>query len=817
MKTSSAVKANRPRATEVDAYVFIKESLKQRGWDVRNPDRVPGLGQVYTQNECLAHPAISAALNLDRPENIVMVAGRVVWVLESKRSHRQLDEAVSEAEDYARRIGQGGELTATFISGIAGNAHDGFLVRNRMLVGNRYLPIKINNVETTALLSVDEAKHLIESKKPNLDDPPIDEKLFLSRAEHINEVLHLGAVNPHQRASVMAALLLSMLGETMPNIEERDASVLIGDINSRVLAVLKAQGKEGFYDYTRIPLPSTPDNHVKFRRAIVATIQELNNLNIRSAMNSGADWLGAFYEVFLKYASWAQDLGIVLTPRHITRYVADVMDVRHNDIVFDPTCGTGGFLVAAFDSVKRRATPAQLRKFKQFSVFGVEQDEGVAALAIVNMIFRGDGKNNIVSGNCFAKHLAATTINGVKTAQFTEVGTTNPAITKVMMNPPFSLKRGDEKEYKFVDHALKQMEHDGLLFSVLPYSTMVRPGGYRTWRKEVLLPAHTLVAVVTLPGDLFYPVGVTSVGVFIRKGVPHPPGQKVLWIRALNDGLLKSKGRRLPNQRATDDLASVRDTLRAFLQDSNASILGRHQFVKAAPIDFDDKLLELVPEAYLDQAKPTHEMVVRESEQATRDLLALLIKTGNAVLSPELLSKKPKPSTKVAAKWKAFNVTRLFKLKRGDFHSIADLDPGTSPTISRVSIDNGLVGFFEAPPKAKIYKPGIITVSTVTGDAFVQPVPFIATDNVVLCIQKDEYSDLKLTSLFFIQVMLNEVKWRYSYGRQCYMTKFASTEIMLPVNGDGTLNEKYMADVVESAPLWALIPAAFKSAWEPST
>jgi type I restriction enzyme M protein len=357
---ATVVRMKAARATEVDAYLFIKESLKQRGWDVRNPDRVPGIGQVYTQNECLAHPAISAALRLDRPENIVMVTDRIVWVIEAKRSHQQLDEAVSEAEEYARRILKGGKLTAAFISGVAGNEHDLFLVRNRMLVGNRYVQIKINDVEATALLSVSEVEQLLRTKRPNLDDPPIDERLFLSRAEHINEVLHLGAVNPHQRASVMAALLLSMIGETMPNVEERDTTVLIGDINARVRAVLRAQGKEGFYDYTRIPLPSTPDNHAKFRKAIVATVQELNNLNIRSAMNSGADWLGTFYEVFLKYASWAQDLGIVLTPRHITRYIADVVDVRFNDIVFDPTCGTGGFLVAAFDSIKRRSTPDQL-------------------------------------------------------------------------------------------------------------------------------------------------------------------------------------------------------------------------------------------------------------------------------------------------------------------------------------------------------------------------------------------------------------------------------------------------------------------------
>jgi type I restriction enzyme M protein len=425
------------------------------------------------------------------------------------------------------------------------------------------------------------------------------------------------------------------------------------------------------------------------------------------------------------------------------------------------------------------------------------------------MIFRGDGKNNIISGNCFAKYLAPTTVDGNKTARFVGAESRNPPVTKVMMNPPFSLKRGDEKEYKFVDQALRQMEHDGLLFSVLPYSTMVRPGKYRTWRREVLLPHQTLVAVVTLPGDLFYPVGVTTVGVFVRKGVPHPRNQNVLWIRALNDGLLKSKGRRLPNARAADDLSTVRDILRNFLNGSSATVQNRHQFLKAAPIDFEDRLLELVPEAYLDQAKPTHEMVVRETERSIRELFSFLIKTDNAVLSPHLMTKKPSLPFSVNTKWKAFNVTEIFKLKRGDFHSIADLDAGKFPTISRVSTDNGLVGFFEQPPGARIYKPGTLTVSTVTGDAFLQPIPFIATDNVVLCTPKENYSELRLSTLLFIQVMLNEVKWRYSYGRQCYMGKFASTEIMLPVNRADDLDEDYMASVVEMATYWPFVAAVF--------
>jgi type I restriction-modification system DNA methylase subunit len=260
-------------------------------------------------------------------------------------------------------------------------------------------------VETSGLLSPQDCQAILHLNSSDVNDPPIDDKRFLSSANHINEILAIGAVNPHQRASVMAALLLSMLSDTGPNIEETSASILIKDINSRVQDVLQKQGKAEFYEYIRISLPPTRDNYIKFRKALVDTIQELNNLSIRSAMNSGADWLGAFYEVFLKYANWAQDLGIVLTPRHVTPFIADVMDIQNNDLVLDITCGTGGFLVAAFDSVKRRFNEKQVQQFKENCLFGIEQDAGVASLAIVNMIFRGDGKNNIIEGNCFQNFL----------------------------------------------------------------------------------------------------------------------------------------------------------------------------------------------------------------------------------------------------------------------------------------------------------------------------------------------------------------------------------------------------------------------------
>ena len=83
-------------------------------------------------------------------------------------------------------------------------------------------------------------------------------------------------------------------------------------------------------------------------------------------------------------------------------------------------------------------------------------------------------------------------------------------------------------------------------------------------------------------------------------------------------------------------------------------------------------------------------------------------------------------------------------------------------------------------------------MSSVTGDAFVQPASFIATDNVVLCVLRPEYESLKLSFLVFIQAMMNHMKWRYSYGRQCYKTKYEKTKIWLPIMSNGNLNEKYI-------------------------
>ena len=562
---------------------------------------------------------------MDRPENIVKVTESVLWVIEAKRSHGQIDQAIEEAQNYTTKINKGKRKKVRLISGVAGNNDDGYIVRSQLLVSEKWSNVQINGIDTTGLLSPDECQKLIESEQPNLEDPPINEVLFIITAEDINEILHEGAVNPNERAKVVSALLLSMLTPTGPNIEERDTTLLIGDINNRVTSVLWNQGKQGFEEHIRIPLPSAKDNHVKFRRALVEVLQELRGLNIHSAMKSGADWLGTFYEVFLKYARWAQDLGIVLTPRHITRFAARAIGIGPHDIVFDPTCGTGGFLVAAFEEVKRLSSSEQIEDFKRNSVFGLEQDDGVAALAIVNMIFRGDGKNNIEQANCLAQHVnPATSADGARTAKFSKRPSTRLPVTRVLMNPPFSLKQN--KEYHFVTHALAQMVRGGLLFSILPYSVMAKSGPSKTWRKN-LLKGHTLLSVITLPIDIFYPVSAPPVGVVLQKGIPHALERPVLWVRAETDGHLKSKGKRLPSELTTNQLEECMPIVRSFLDNPDIYVPNIPRFMIAAPIILNgNDLLELVPEAFLDQEPLSNDDVLAGVDSILRDAAAFLVR-----------------------------------------------------------------------------------------------------------------------------------------------------------------------------------------------
>jgi type I restriction enzyme M protein len=491
--------------------------------------------------------------------------------------------------------------------------------------------VTINKQEATGLLSSDDVATLLKDGGSDVHEYAPPQWLFISAAERINEILHSGGINKNDRAKTMAALLLSVIHEP-PNLET-SLPVLIGEINTRSETELKANGKPDFAPFVKILAPTSHTNHVKYKNALVKTILELQNLNIRSAMNSSTDVLGQFYEVFLKYGNGAKEIGIVLTPRHITRFAVEAIGVGPSDLVLDPACGTGGFLVAAFDHVRQHASKAQLEKFKKYNLFGIEQESYVAVLAIVNMIFRGDGKHNITEGNCFTTHMTARSVAGHPSAKFKEGPPGSEPVTRVLMNPPFALRDSVEKEYRFVSRALDLMTDGGILFALLPLDAMFGARDEKVWRRDDLLKKHTLLAVVSLPHELFVPAALKQVvGVVIKKGAAHPKKQSVFWARVENDGYAVMKKKRLPGQDmrppkvVADDIPKILAPLRSFIAHPGSVTVNKPMLCKTAPIDFEDPLLELLPEAYIDSEPYTAAAVHGAMDTLAREMACYLIR-----------------------------------------------------------------------------------------------------------------------------------------------------------------------------------------------
>lgn len=238
------------------------------------------------------------------------------------------------------------------------------------------------------------------------------------------------------------------------------------------------------------------------------------------------DVVGQFYGEFLKYTGGDKKaLGIVLTPRHITELFALIANVQVDTKVLDICTGTGGFLISAMQQMMKGAyTDAQRNHIKQNCLVGVEQQPSMYALAASNMILRGDGKANLYQGNCFDSAIT----NAVK-AHECSVG---------MINPPYAQSDESLHELQFVKHMLDNLKDGGIGIAIVPMSCAISPNT----KRDELLAHHTLEAVMSMPDELFYPVGVITCIMVFSAGTSHAKSGKKTWFGYWkDDGFTKTK------------------------------------------------------------------------------------------------------------------------------------------------------------------------------------------------------------------------------------------------------------------------------------
>ncbi|WP_264447458.1 class I SAM-dependent DNA methyltransferase [Novosphingobium sp. JCM 18896] len=238
------------------------------------------------------------------------------------------------------------------------------------------------------------------------------------------------------------------------------------------------------------------------------------------------DVVGQFYGEFLKYTGGDKKaLGIVLTPRHVTELFALLANVNKESRVLDICAGTGGFLISAMrEMIKDASTEGEIFNIKSSGLIGVEQQPNMFALAASNMILRGDGKANLHQGSCFDDAISS----AIKTHKCT-VG---------LLNPPFSQGDADLHELYFVKQMLDCLNKHGVGVAIVPISCAISPHPAKT----ELLKAHTLEAVMSMPLELFSPVGTVTCVMVFTAGVPHASSKRKTWFGYWrDDGFVKTK------------------------------------------------------------------------------------------------------------------------------------------------------------------------------------------------------------------------------------------------------------------------------------
>lgn len=279
--------------------------------------------------------------------------------------------------------------------------------------------------------------------------------------------------------------------------------------------------------------PHLSEMHPQLGKSPLRYFAEYLNSNILTAITNNApeDVLGRFYGEFIRYSGGdGQTLGVVLTPKHITELFAELVDIRPNDVVFDPCCGTGGFLIAAMHRMLSLAPENKHDEIRKQQLHGIELRDDMFAIATTNMILRGDGKSNLLCQD-FLKQKS------------TELQ--SKCFTVGLMNPPYSQGKVKETahltELKFIKHLLDSMEKDDYkpkprCAVIVPQSTMVGKTKEDEIDKQLILESHTLEGVITLNPQTFYGVGVNPVIAIFTAHQPHPKDKYAKFIDFKDDG-----------------------------------------------------------------------------------------------------------------------------------------------------------------------------------------------------------------------------------------------------------------------------------------
>ena len=306
------------------------------------------------------------------------------------------------------------------------------------------------------------------------------------------------------------------------NPEGITGDTLLAFINAELFPQLKELSVTGSNDNrSRVVRSVFEDayNYMKSGQLLRQVINKISGVNFNDL--SERKHFGDIYEQLLNDLQSAGNSGEYYTPRAVTAFMVDRIDPKPGEILFDPSCGTGGFLTCAIRHMRDRyVKKVEDEQAMQASLRAVEKKQLPHMLCVTNMLLHG------IEDPSFVRH------DNTLARPYISYGQAD-RVDIILTNPPFGGKEEDGIESNFPAHFRTRETAD--LFLAL-FIRLLKPGGraaivlpdgslfgegVKTRLKEHLLEECNLHTIVRLPNSVFKPYA--SIGtnlLFFEKGEP---------------------------------------------------------------------------------------------------------------------------------------------------------------------------------------------------------------------------------------------------------------------------------------------------------
>jgi len=288
------------------------------------------------------------------------------------------------------------------------------------------------------------------------------------------------------------------------------------------------------------------------------------------------DVKGRAFEIFLGKV-FRDKYGQYFTPRNIVKFMVEILDPDEHEIIIDPACGSGGFLLYSLmhvsDKIQKiyqddKDTLNRITwDFAHKQIFGIEINDRIARISMMDMVIHEDGHSNIECNNALTNYEEFDRKRDIRPNKYSLL-LTNPPFGalikdgKILSKFEFGIDKDIQNtEILFIERSLDLLKSGGRLGIVLPDSILTN-SSLQYVRKFILKKAR-IIAVVSLPQHTFVPSGasVKSSLLFLEKGDGQEIKERKIFMAVANHIGYDSRGKEDRN-----DLTCILDDWKGYLK-----------------------------------------------------------------------------------------------------------------------------------------------------------------------------------------------------------------------------------------------------------